>query len=344
MKLSSKERAEILLEPGMFSLYYTGQIEDFTRGLRAVCTSPLVHGFEQVGKMSSLFCSVRTVFGKLVIDKGLPRDGNDAEAMEQINALYSDLLLGSMLYCWELNENAYLVDRDALTAILSAPLPAKFCLCQLLHRFREYSIYVSFDWEHGSCLRFCLDGVQKTVKGVFMQLDGDSAHEKEIHLRFVPVTEIGPERAVMTEMTFPADNIYCSIGEVLYPGKEASADIITDATGDDEEPDHLFFRSQTLKVLAYILSDNHDVRLNGSEINWSDRDSMRPKATKEKGAYKFLSFKKNNVYTVGGKLGKEIRARLSRGAAQSSIKGHFTAEAHPGRKVIEDTLSFTLDD
>ncbi len=95
-----------------------------------------------------------------------------------------------------------------------------------------------------------------------------------------------------------------------------------------------------MKVLAYILADNHDLKQNGAEIDWTDKNSMRPGAKKVKGGIKFFPLDKSSVYTLGQKLGDEVRARAAKGSAPESIKGHFTAEVE--NKGEKDTLSFAL--
>ncbi len=229
---------------------------------------------------------------------------------------------------------------------MSAPLPEKLCSWQLLNRLREYCLYISFDWQRGSTIKYrAADDSQTLVKGVFVQLDGSFMQEGGIVLNFMIVT--APDAEDNTEifsMTVShCEELFCGIGkdpEFQWTQEEREQLSFTKENGADAE----LIRDQVVKILAYIIADNHDLKRNGAEIDWSDHDSMRPKAKKVKGGFKFFPLDKSSVYSVGEKLGEEVRAKLARGISPNAIKGHFTVEVNPSMEPGDDTLTFALDE
>ncbi len=302
----------------------------------------------QIGRKNSLFLPTEAIVSYLC-DTTPPKAEKeypfapDYSPMERKAVVYLPFAEDAMLYTWKLAKNVYQIDSDALTAILASPVPDKLCALQLLDRFREYCIYISFDWRHGSDLKF--NPLDNTfVKGMFVHLDGilDPSYGR-VGLNFS--LDLGPLiRGYPMGMTvgFVSD-LSRGVGWMLdWQAKtfqENDSNLFDDGPGSNAP----LLREQVIKIVAYILADNHDVRLNGAEIDWTDRDSMRPKAKKVKGGYKFFPLNKSNFYTVGERLGAEVRARLAQGAAPEAVKGHFTSVVAPFMRAGEDALVFKLD-
>ncbi len=252
---------------------------------------------------------------------------------------YASLACPGAMYQWKLSKNIYLVDRDALRAILTAPMPEELTPMHFVDRFREFCMYVSFGSEHYAYVK-TTDGSTVSLLGFFIGLDGDLYSDGYVAIHGVPVTEFEKDGYYGSFLRiFPNDELFSGINKKI--GEE-----MCDTKVDDlpiSGADRLNLARLMLKLTAFILSDNHDVLLNGAEIDWNDRDSMYPKAKKVKGGYRVFPLDRTAFYMAGGKLGAEVRRKLSEGTAPAAIQGHFTAEIKKYEKYIEDNLSFTLD-
>ncbi len=344
MKLSYKNRGRMFYEPTNCYLLYSDCADRYIKALNILCAGPYMHGIAQIGKTNSLFYPTIDMVEKLALAKGLLKDEaeQDEAYWEQFREMLSDLTLGSIFRCWGLCENVYQMDSDALTAILSAPLPDRLCLWQLLNRFREYCIYISFDWQEDG-FPLCDSETKAPVRGVFVQLDGSLEPDREVFLKLFYLIDPAGGNNWLDQLCLSDDGMFGGIGRVVESLKKTDAENNASASAAAGDSDASFLYEQLIKVLAYILADNHDVKLNGKEIKWSDRDSMRPKATKDKGVYRFIDKEQLNAYTAGEKLGKQVRLKLDSGAKTESIKGHFTVEVTPSMKPGEDILRFALD-
>ncbi len=319
----------------------------YIKYLRQACLAADPKMIAGLGTENSLFFPNNRICNLLAGDMLDPEDPEEDESLylKRLTRLASMVDMCSMDYCWRLGKNLYRVDCDALTAILSAPLPERLCLGQLLSRSREYCIYISLDWQHNASIR--IKNGAAYVKGLFVQLNGSCEPEGRVSFSFACLLGPGDQWFIPTGTKgMPAGEPEYGIVRMLEETRrfEETLDLNTEHPAYIPPQELGFLRGQALKILAYIISDNHDVRLNGAEIDWSDRDSMRPKAKKVKGGFKFFPLNKNCLYEVGRKLGDEVRARVAAGAAPGSIKGHFTAEAASSMKPGEDTLKFALDD
>ncbi len=372
--MNEKELVAALAEPSEIVSNYSDYTDDYLERMAQIMPRIAPAELTKIGKGNSLFvpnrylcCSLSSDFdGKLNLKEWKP-GGMKSPFYTQAASL-------SLFHAWSLCKNAYQVDADALKAILAAPLPGKMCAWQMLNRFREYCLYVSFDWKHNSFLKYGEDSAT-FIKGFFVQLDGELAPDGKkgaVALSCMVVT--GPndddsDTDFCFWMNISEDGLFGGMDKVLerqlsvdaeedefdeddfwddedFPDEDDGEDDDfwdDDDEGDESESDDPLIREQIVKVLAYILADNRDLRLNGAEIDWSDTASVRPRAVKTGNGYKFSPLKGGNVYAVGGKLGDAVRQKLAQGANPDSIKGHFTVEVNPSMNPGDDTLSFALD-
>ncbi len=253
---------------------------------------------------------------------------------------YASLCCPGALYQWKLSKNIYQLDRDALRAILAAPMPEQLCLKAFAARFREYCMYVSFGPERYSYVK-TTDNSTVSLLGFIVELDGTPASDGTVAINAVPVTEHEKDGY------FGSFTIFQSGDELLSGIDKKVEEEINRDTYVGGLPicgaDRVNLARLMLKLTAFILSDNHDVLLNGAEIDWNDTDLLYPKPKKVKGGYRFFPLDKCSFYTAGQKLGAEVRRKLSEGTAPAAIKGHFTAEIKKDEKYSGDNLSFALD-
>ncbi len=202
----STDTASAFAEPLNFAALHKELTERYTQKLRERCSAAHTDEALKLGKDNALFYATyylgdtfddfrehpefyeddgeedpefTALFGKSEDDEIIPVDPCEC---------YPGDDTGAMLYAWKLAKNTYQIDRDALPAILPAPAPEKLCLFQLLNRFREYCIYISFDWRQNSYLKYADDSTD-FVKGVFVQLDGTLAYDiGKIILKLMIVT------------------------------------------------------------------------------------------------------------------------------------------------------------